>query len=125
MAEDKESEAVLVSLGQRLQSKLGKKTNPRKARVWGWPERAGDGSWVDTDTEARGRLDWEFGLSRCKLLCIERTDRKALPWNTGNSIQYPVINHEGKRDKRKHICITEPPAGQQKLTQPCQPTIRE
>ena len=39
--------------------------------------------------------DWEFGMSRCKLLYIEWINNKAL-YCTGNYIQYPVINHSGK-----------------------------
>ena len=34
-----------------------------------------------------GRTDWEFGVSRCKLLCIEWID-KVLLYSTGNYIQY-------------------------------------
>ena len=41
-------------------------------------------------------LDWEFGISRCKLLYAEWINNKALLYSTGNHIQYPVINHSGK-----------------------------
>ena len=34
------------------------------------------------------RMDWEFGISRCKLLHIERINNKNLLYNTGNYIQY-------------------------------------
>ena len=44
----------------------------------------------------RGRMDWEFGMSRCKLLYIEWINNKVLLYSTGNYIQYPVINHNGK-----------------------------
>ena len=43
-----------------------------------------------------GRMDWEFGISRCKLLYIEWINNKVLLYNTGNYIQYPVITHNGK-----------------------------
>ena len=43
-----------------------------------------------------GRLDWEFRISRCKLLYIEWISNKVLLYSTGNYIQYPVINHIGK-----------------------------
>lgn len=41
-------------------------------------------------------LDWEFGVSRCKLLYIEWIDNKVLLFRTGNYMQYPVINHNRK-----------------------------
>ena len=41
-------------------------------------------------------MDWEFGVSRCKLLHIEWINNKVLLYSTGNYIQYPVINHNGK-----------------------------
>ena len=43
----------------------------------------------------RGGIDWEFGVSRYKLLYIEWIN-KVLLYSTGNYIQYPVINHNGK-----------------------------
>ena len=41
-------------------------------------------------------MAWEFGISRCELLHMERISSKVLPHSTGNSIQYPVINHMEK-----------------------------
>ena len=38
-------------------------------------------------------MDWEFGVSRCKLLYIEWINNKVLVYSTGNYIQYSVINH--------------------------------
>ena len=38
-----------------------------------------------------GRIDWEFGISRCKLLLIRWINYKVLLHSTGNYIQYPVI----------------------------------
>ena len=43
-----------------------------------------------------GGMDWEFGISRCKLLYIEWKNNKVLLYSTGNYIQYPGINHNGK-----------------------------
>ena len=58
----------------------------------------------------RGGKDWEFGVSRCKLVCIEWRNTKVLLSGTGNYIQYPVIGHNGKdkkyrftKQKRKQI----------------------
>ena len=45
----------------------------------------------------RGRKDWEYRNNRCKLLYVEWINNKVLPYSTGNYVQYPVINHNGKR----------------------------
>ena len=51
-------------------------------------------------------LDWEFGISRCKLLYIGWINNKVLPYSIGNYIQYPVINHNGKEyEKRMSVCV--------------------
>ena len=57
----------------------------------------------------RGGMDWEFGVSKCKLLHIERINNKVLLYSTGNYIQYPEINNNGKEYKKEciYICITE------------------
>ena len=50
---------------------------------------------VPEGRRSKGGMDWEFGMSRGKLLyagCIN----KALLYCTGNYIQYPVINYNGK-----------------------------
>ena len=61
-----------------------------------------------------GGVKWEFGISRCKLLYIEWINNKLLLYSTGNYIQNPMINHNGKEDKKRiyiyiyiYICITE------------------
>ena len=43
-----------------------------------------------------GGLEWEAGVSRCKLLYREWINNKVLLYSTGNYIQYPMINHNGK-----------------------------
>ena len=71
----------------------------------------------------KGRKDWEFGNSRCKLLYTGLIN-KVLLYSTGNHIQYPVINHNGEEYEREciHIyiymcvCVTESLAAQWKLT---------
>ena len=52
--------------------------------------------WLPRGTEGRGGMDLKFGVSRCKLLYIEWINNKVLLYNTGNYIQYLVINHNGK-----------------------------
>ena len=39
-------------------------------------------------------MDWEFRVSRCKVLYTEWVN-KVLLYSTGNCIQYLVINHNG------------------------------
>ena len=47
-----------------------------------------------------GGTDWEFGISRYKLLYIGWLDNKVLRYSTENHIQYPVINHNGKENEK-------------------------
>ena len=59
-----------------------------------------------------GGMEWEVGISRCKLLYIEWIHNKVLLYSTENCIQYPKINHNGKEYFKKeciymYICITE------------------
>ena len=50
-------------------------------------------------------MEWEFGDSGCKPLYIERTTNKVLLYSTGNYIQYPVINHNGKDYEKECIYV--------------------
>ena len=43
-----------------------------------------------------GGKNWEFGVSGCKLLYIGWINNKVLLYSTGNYIQYPIKNHNGK-----------------------------
>ena len=43
-----------------------------------------------------GGMEWEVGVSRYKLSSIEWINSKVILHSTGNYIQYPVINHNGK-----------------------------
>ena len=51
-----------------------------------------------------GGLDWEFGISRHKLLRTEWINNKVQLYSTGNYIQSPVINHNGK-EYEKRMCM--------------------
>ena len=46
--------------------------------------------------EVDGGKDWEVGISRCKLSYIEWINSKGLLHSTGDYIQYPLMNHNGK-----------------------------
>ena len=50
-----------------------------------------------------GGLEWEVGVSRCKLLCIEWINNKVLLYSTENYIQYPMINHNEKEYFKKRM----------------------
>ena len=50
-----------------------------------------------------GGKDWEFGISRCKLLYIEWMNNKVLLYSKGNYIQYPGINHNEKEYEKEYI----------------------
>jgi len=52
--------------------------------------------WLPRERAGRGGKDWEFGMSRCKLLYTGQIKNKALLYSTGNYCQYPVINHNVK-----------------------------
>ena len=52
-----------------------------------------------------GGMEWEFGICRCKLLYREWINNKVLLYSTGNYIQYPVINHNGKEYEKEHVCV--------------------
>ena len=43
-----------------------------------------------------GEKDWEFGVSRCKLLYIRWLNNKVLLSSTWNYIQFPVTNYNRK-----------------------------
>ena len=43
-----------------------------------------------------GGMQWGTGVSRCKPLYIGWINNKVLLYSTGNYIQYPMINHNGK-----------------------------
>ena len=48
-----------------------------------------------------GGRDWEFEVSRCKLLHRKGINTKVLVHSTRDYIQYPVINHNGKEYEKE------------------------
>ena len=53
-------------------------------------------------------MNWELGISRCKLLYIEWINSKILLYSTGNYLQSPETNYNGKEYTRGRIYyITE------------------
>ena len=53
----------------------------------------------------RGGMDWEFGISKCKLLYIAWINNQVLLYSTGNYIQYPIVNHNGKKYEKEYKYI--------------------
>ena len=53
-------------------------------------------------------MEWEFEVSRCQLVYTGLIN-KILLYSTGNYIQYPVINCNGKECKKRMciVCIAE------------------
>ena len=71
--------------------------------------------------EGGGRwVDWEFGISRYKLLYIEWINNKVLLYSAGNYIQYPIIKHNGKESEKEYLNHF---AVHLKVTQHCKSTI--
>ena len=52
-----------------------------------------------------GWMDWEYGISRCKLQYIGWINSKVLLDSRANNTQYPVRNHKEKSMK-KNVCVT-------------------
>ena len=48
-----------------------------------------------------GGMEWDGGVSRCKLLYMEWINTKVLLYSTENCVQYPMINHDGKEYKKR------------------------
>ena len=107
----------------KLDLKLEKKIRKRKtntmwyhlyveSKIWHKWSYLWNRNWI-TDIENRmvvakeegigGGMEWEFGVSRRKLLYIEWINNKVLLYSTENYIQYPMINHNGKEYIKKCI----------------------
>ena len=50
-------------------------------------------------------MGWEFGVSRCKLICVEWMNNKVLLYSTGIYIKYPGIKHNGKEYKKECVYV--------------------
>ena len=48
-----------------------------------------------------GGIDWKFGISRCKLVCVRWINNKVLMHSTGNYTQYPVTDCNGKEYEKE------------------------
>ena len=84
-----------------------RKTNTIYYHMW---NLSGKQKWTQGRREqtsvCQGGRSWGragLGVWGYKLLYVEWINNKVLPYSTGNYIQYPVINHNGKEDKRECI----------------------
>ena len=50
-------------------------------------------------------MDWEAGVSRCKLLHLEWINNKILLYDTRNYIQSPGIDCDEKNIKKECVCV--------------------
>ena len=64
----------------------------QRTDLW-WPRGRGVGE----------RWEWEFGICRCKLLCIEGINNKVLLYSTVNYIQYPYYTIMQKNRKNIYV----------------------
>ena len=79
--------------------------------------------------------DWQFGVSRYKLLHLEWINNEVLLYSTGNYIQLLVTEHDRRQYEKKNVCTyiyihthimyvyLDHLAVQQKLTEHCKSTI--
>ena len=59
--------------------------------------------WLPREKESQAGKDWEFGISKCKLLYVRWVNNKVLFHSTGMYIQSPVINHNGKEKIKVYL----------------------
>ena len=55
--------------------------------------------------DGRSGMDWEFGVSRCKLLHLEWLEKEVLLYSTANYIQSTGTDHAGKKHFKKRMYI--------------------
>ena len=53
----------------------------------------------------RGGKEWEFGISRGKLLYIDYMNNKVILYSTRNHIKYSMTNHSGKEYEKLYMYI--------------------
>ena len=84
-----------ISMKQKQTHRHREQTHRHREHTCGC--QGGGGCWEGKD--------WEFGVSRCKLLYIGWINNKVLLYSTGNYIQYPVISHNGKENGKQYIYV--------------------
>ena len=59
--------------------------------------------WLPRGSGGGGGMQWEFGISRYKLVYVGWIHNQVLLYSTGSCIQYLVINHNGKEYENECI----------------------
>ena len=59
--------------------------------------------WLPRGRGGGGGMEWEFGVSRCKLVYTEWIKNKVLLYSTGNYVQYLVITYNGKESEKEYV----------------------
>ena len=49
--------------------------------------------------------DWDFGVSRCKLLHLEWRSNEVLQYSTGNYTQFLGMEHDGRYYNKGNVCV--------------------
>ena len=52
--------------------------------------------WLPKGRGGEGKVDWESGVNRCKLVYLGWINNKVQLYNTGHYSHYLVISHNGK-----------------------------
>ena len=61
-----------------------------------WTHRHGEQTCGCQEGGGWSGMDWKFGVSKCKLLHLEWISNEVLLYSTGNYIQSPGIEHDGR-----------------------------
>ena len=61
--------------------------------------------WLPKGKGGGGGINYEYGISRYKLLHIKLINNKVLLYSTGNYTQHPIINHKEKEYTYTHIRV--------------------
>ena len=72
-----------------------KQTHRRREQTCGCQRVSADG----------GGMEWEFGISRCKLVYIGWINNKVLLYSTGNYTQCLLITYNGKEYEKEYVCV--------------------
>ena len=118
---------VLSEVGQKQKDR--NHTTSLISKIWHkWTYLQSRNRLTDTEDKLviakgeRGGKDWEFGISRCKLLCIGWISNKVLLHNMGNYIQYPVINYSRQQYFKKNCLYVHNVQLYSRLAQHCKST---
>ena len=79
---------------------VGYKIRHKWTYLWNRNRRTDIERRLVTKVGIEREMDWELGISRCKLFYISWINNEVLLYSTRNHIQCPVRNHNGKNMKK-------------------------